>query len=450
MLIGFLISVAIFFVLTSFIVHKLPGLIRNFYALICTALIYMNPQWILAPGLLYLALCYLGNSLLDYKKNATFVTFISCLVFFVPVKELSPSTVFFINLATLTLLIYPTVTLENYRKNYIFQSLILSILVLYLSVQQVDPSLTLDPIKLSILFISVIFSISLMLLIFSVIGKLEEITANSIESEEMLLRSINVLQKACYSRYDSLLTLENKTEELMRQQALVVQSEKLHSMLTLFKGLRKQIEKPFDKVSDLIDETLALDIQDPQVRQKLIQIKKEIDEITSRTLNFRKIGQNLNQGWEYINVKDFIDSTISLLRTSCQEVCELHIDYEGSQATRLVPHQINSVFLEILNNNIEIAKDVHTKMPERKRISITFSTDYNLHIYIENNFSQLITETELAKTFDPFFTLCEKKPGVGMTLVFDIISQHKGTIKIDKPDNERAICHIQIPIKSDH
>ena len=450
MLVGFLISVALFFVLSSFIVWKLPGLIRNFYALICAALVYANPSWIVAPGLFYLSLCFLGNALLDHKKNGGFIILITSYVVFFPMGEMSSSNIFFLNLATLTLLVYPTVALENYRKHYIFQAIVLSILILYLSVQQIDQSLTLDPTRLSILFVSVVFSISLVILIFSVIGKLEELTASSIESEEMLLRSISVLEKACCARYDSLVTLENKTEELMRQQALIVQSEKLHSLLTLFKGLKKHIEKPLDNIYDLVDEVLKCKTENIALQQNLQTIKKEIDIITQATTNFRKIGHNQNQSWEYINVKDFIESTISLLKSSCEEYCLIDVDYNGAQATKLIPQQINSVFIEIINNNIDIAKEVHEEHPTGKEIKVHFATDFSLHIYIENNFSQLISNTEIAKSFDPFFTLSDKKSGLGMTLVFDIIKQHKGTITLEKPDENRSLCHIQLPIKADN
>ena len=450
MLFGFLVSVSVFYVLCAFIVNKLPGLIRSFFAPITAALIFIDPSWVIAPGLLYIALCFLANTLLDHKKNGVFIIILSVIIILVPAQSIDPSTVFFMNLATLTLLVYPTVALESYRKHYIYQALVLSILVLYLSVQQIDPSLTLNPINLSILFVSVIYSISLMSLIFSVIGKLEEITAHNIESEAMLLRSIDVLEKACCSRYDSLVSLENKTEELMRQQALIIQSEKLHSLLTLFKGLRRHIEKPLDKIYDLVEKIEDQDLPEGKLKVELQQVQKHISNITQTTTNFRKIGQSLNQGWEYVNIKDFIETTISLLKSACQEYCELDINYEGCQSTKLIPQQINSVFIEVINNNIEMAKEVHQDMPDGKEIKVYFSTDFNLHIYIENNFSHLVSSAEASKVLDPFFTLNENNIGLGMTLVFDIIEQHKGTIYLEKTQENTGLCHIQLPIRADN
>ena len=449
MLEGFLASVSLFFVLCSFIVNKTPGLIRSFYALISTALILKDPQWALVPGLLYLTLCFLANALLDHKKHGFFVIILSIYILLVPVQEISPSSNFFLNLATLTLLVYPVVALESYRRLYLYQAVVLAILTLYLSAQHIDPTLELDPIRLSILFTTVIHFISLITLIFTIIGKLEEITAHSIDSEEMLLRSIEVLESACCSRYDSLQSLKNRTDEMMRQQAVIIQSEKLHSLLTLFKGLRKNIEKPLDLLSDQIDALEEKYNDNAALQSDIGLLSDQINKINHQTTNFRKIGNSLNQNWEYLNIKDVIDTTMTFLESSCKEVCRLEVNYDGAQSTVLNPQAINTAILEIINNNIQIATQMSQTRDGEKIIKVSFKTDFNLHIYIENNFSANISSNDLSKSFDMFATTHENGVGLGMSLVFDIISQHKGTISLEKDDKNNGLCHIQLPIKAD-
>lgn len=449
MLEGFLASVSIFFVLCSFIVNKISGLIRSFYVLIGTSLILQDPQWALVPGLLYLALCFLANALLDHKKHGIFVIILSIYILLVPVQAISPSSSFFLNLATLTLLVYPVVALESYRRMYLYQSVVLSILTLYLSAQHIDTTLQLDPIRLSILFTTVIHFISLISLIFAIIGKLEEITAHSIDSEEMLLRSIAVLESACCSRYESLQSLKSRTDEMMRQQAVIIQSEKLYSLLTLFKGLRRKIEKPLDQLTNQIEKIEEQFSNNSLLKAELGTLQDQINSIHQSTTNFRKIGNSINQNWEYINIKDVIATTLTFLESSCQEFCRLEVNFEGSQSTVLNPQAINTAIVEVLNNNIELAKEVHKDMPENKVIRLFFKTDFNLHIYIENNFSASLSSNEISKSFDMFHTSDDNNMGLGMTLVFDIVNQHKGTVSLEKDENNNGLCHIQLPIRTD-
>jgi signal transduction histidine kinase len=57
-----------------------------------------------------------------------------------------------------------------------------------------------------------------------------------------------------------------------------------------------------------------------------------------------------------------------------------------------------------------------------------------------------ISEKNLAKIFDPYFTTRENGTGLGLTMVFKIIREHQGEISVDSREGEGTDFEITLPI----
>ncbi|MDR1898933.1 MAG: hypothetical protein LBQ55_02895, partial [Treponema sp.] len=57
-----------------------------------------------------------------------------------------------------------------------------------------------------------------------------------------------------------------------------------------------------------------------------------------------------------------------------------------------------------------------------------------------------ISEENLSKIFEPYFTTKEAGSGLGLTLVYKIIREHRGEITVKSREGEGACFNISLPI----
>jgi len=57
-----------------------------------------------------------------------------------------------------------------------------------------------------------------------------------------------------------------------------------------------------------------------------------------------------------------------------------------------------------------------------------------------------IAQKDIEHIFDPFYTTKEGGTGLGMSIVYGIINEHKGTIEVESKENEGTIFRIKLPL----
>ena len=96
-------------------------------------------------------------------------------------------------------------------------------------------------------------------------------------------------------------------------------------------------------------------------------------------------------------------------------------------------------FLNILINAMQA-------MPEGGRIQIEISSsDTFVSVYFDDE-GQGISEDNLEKIWNPFFTTKEKGSGLGLVIVKNIIEAHGGSIQISNRDIRGARVTIELPV----
>jgi two-component system NtrC family sensor kinase len=112
--------------------------------------------------------------------------------------------------------------------------------------------------------------------------------------------------------------------------------------------------------------------------------------------------------------------------------------------TEIDPHQMQQVFLNIINNARQAMEGQTTK----GRLRVTTEThDDRVRIVFEDNGPGIPAEN-LKKIFNPFFTTKEvgKGTGLGLSLCYGIVSEHGGTITPHSTEGEGAKFVIEIPV----
>jgi two-component system NtrC family sensor kinase len=110
------------------------------------------------------------------------------------------------------------------------------------------------------------------------------------------------------------------------------------------------------------------------------------------------------------------------------------------------PHQVQQVFLNIINNSRQA---IEGHQPKGSVRITTETCGEVVRITFQDN-GPGIAEKDLSKVFDPFFTTKEvgKGTGLGLSLCYGMIKEHGGSISARSKPGEGAMFVIELPLAS--
>ena len=300
----------------------------------------------------------------------------------------------------------------------------------------------------------------------------------------MRIRSLQKQLKASNQRYQALnRDLERANQELKETQAQLLQQEKLASIGQLAAGIAHEINNPIgfinsnlgvlkEYITDVIrllkkyDELTSLirEGNKEEVRaclEEIEMIKKEID-IDFILDDFLKLVQESREGAERVKeivqeLKDFshvdqaeikyadinkgLESTLNIVWNELKYKAKVIKEYGELPEIKCYPRQLNQVFMNILVNASQAIED-------KGEIRIkTFHKDGYIYVQISDTGVGIPPEN-LSKIFDPFFTTKEvgKGTGLGLTMAYNIVKKHGGTIEVESEVGKGTTFTIKLPV----
>lgn len=194
-----------------------------------------------------------------------------------------------------------------------------------------------------------------------------------------------------------------------------------------------------NKIDDLKQNMALADIIEI-INQTIDDIKigaERTTEIVKGLRNFSRMDKDSTQMYD---VHNGIDSALLLLRNKYKNHIEIEKDYQHVPAIQCNSGKLNQVFLNILSNAIDA-------IAEKGKIKI--ETSHNEHmVYINiSDTGKGIPNEILDKIFDPFFTTKNVGEGVGLglSISFGIIEEHKGKIEVKTDPNSGTTFTISLP-----
>jgi CheY-like chemotaxis protein len=115
--------------------------------------------------------------------------------------------------------------------------------------------------------------------------------------------------------------------------------------------------------------------------------------------------------------------------------------------TMVDPHQVQQVFLNLVNN---ARQAIEAHQPKGVVRITTETCGQNARIIFQDD-GPGISESNLSKVFDPFFTTKEvgKGTGLGLSLCYGIIKDHGGSITVRSKPGEGATFVIELPLATE-
>ena len=252
---------------------------------------------------------------------------------------------------------------------------------------------------------------------------------------------------------EELLEYTNKLEEeVKRQTQELIQSEKMMSLGLLVAGIAHEINNPLSYIkatADIVKEDLqemkknnlkdGISINQVKDLEKSIDTVSEgiqrISNITTTLKRFAKPTEEKN----YQDITQGLKDTLVILHNKLKNRINVIENYGDIPKIECNISQLNQVFLNVLLNASE---SMNTS-----QINITTWNDNNwVYVQIEDN-GMGISPDKKNKIFDPFFTTKEQGTGLGLSVSYQIIKDHKGNIKIDSEEGKGAKVTISLPIQ---
>jgi two-component system NtrC family sensor kinase len=246
---------------------------------------------------------------------------------------------------------------------------------------------------------------------------------------EMCMHYLLAQSRRLYARLEkSHEELKVSHEELAQAQRQLIQSEKLASIGQLAAGVAHELNNPLGTIT-LFGNMLKKDLSHHDKWGKdislIVQEAERAAKIVKDLLSFSR-ETKLKPG--LVNVNSIIEETMSILiKRSLFRGIEVKQELEASLPfTFADPDLLKQVFFNIILNGAQ-AMDGSGILAVSSRSK---KEGKEIEIKIVDT-GKGIEEEHIPRLFDPFFTTKEKGTGLGLALVYGIVSKHKGTIDVE-------------------
>ena len=234
---------------------------------------------------------------------------------------------------------------------------------------------------------------------------------------------------------------DDENGKLIQQQLL--HADRLATIGQLAAGVAHELNEPLGNILGLAQLSSKL----PDIPE---QAKKDIKLIEDCAIYSREIIKKLMDFSrqsalckEAINLNEVIDNSITFLEARCiKEGIKIVKQYTKNITTTADPNQIKQVITNLTINAIQAMKN-------GGELIFTTKKDRKNAIFSIEDTGDGISGENMSKTFMPFFTTKDigEGTGLGLSVVYGIIKNHNGDIKVSSEPGKGTIFQVYLPLE---
>jgi len=241
------------------------------------------------------------------------------------------------------------------------------------------------------------------------------------------------------SIYGRIITIEDITERVnMRNQ--VERMRRLASMGRLSAGIAHEIRNPLTGISIMLDDLHDRLISQPDDRsliQRSLQEIERLENLVNELLDFAVVKES---SLKKINIKSLLEDTLVFINKQCERAgISLKTYYDDVPDVLGDSAKLKQSLLNLLTNAIDA-------MEGGGNLTVNLK-------YVDNNILISISDTgkgidpeKLQLIFEPFYTDKGEGAGLGLSITYNIITEHGGTITVDSTPNKGSKFTINLPV----
>ncbi len=234
------------------------------------------------------------------------------------------------------------------------------------------------------------------------------------------------------------------------EQAKLRTAESLASLTTLAAGVAHEIKNPLSSIDIHIQlmERMISDLQ-PSIRSKYDNIiniiSEEIERLNRIITDFLFSVRPTILNKKMTNLEKLFNDIFALISIQTKDKgINLTLKVEKNFPDIICdPNYIKNAFINILKNSIEACK-------EGDNIIVSLYREDNMAIILIEDTGKGINKKSIKKIFEPYFTTKDFGTGLGLTIVYKIIDEHKGDITVSSKEKKGTTFKIKLPIYDDN
>jgi two-component system NtrC family sensor kinase len=232
-------------------------------------------------------------------------------------------------------------------------------------------------------------------------------------------------------------------DDLRRTQEQLLQSEKMSAVGQLVSGVAHELNNPLTAIMGYT-QLLESEKSESVIQEFIQKLHKQAYRAHKIVQNLLSFARQHKPQRIYVDLRNVMEETIALrdyeLKASRISV---ERDFQASLPSVMAdPHQLEQVYLNIINNSTD-------SMLENSNGGV-------LRIRIYSEKGQVVSElrdsgpgmTDPKRVFDPFYTTkgVGKGTGLGLSICYGIVKEHGGEISAFNHPQGGAVVHVRLPI----
>ena len=237
------------------------------------------------------------------------------------------------------------------------------------------------------------------------------------------------------------------TEEIMKETRLR-RTESLASMTTMAAGIAHEIKNPLAAMKihlQLMRKSLRSrgQIDAEGAERYLTVIDEEIDHLNKIAVDFLFAVRPMNIELRLGSLADVMNDLITFLTP---EAVEKNIDVKADIEKFLPRVEMDSRYLR--QSFLNIVENAFAAMPGGGKLSISVRLDGNYETVRIQDTGTGIDDEHIGKIFEPYFTTKASGTGLGLTVVYKVIKEHRGDIFVTSEPGKGTVFTIKLPVPS--
>jgi signal transduction histidine kinase len=222
-------------------------------------------------------------------------------------------------------------------------------------------------------------------------------------------------------------------------------AEHLSKIGKLASGIAHEIKNPLNFISLSIDH--IREKYPPQEKQQkerfedlIDNIKDEVHRLKNLIEDFLNYGKPLKLNQQWFNAGKLLDDTLNLVSVKAEEQ-SIEIDKGEIVNQKLYgdPKLIKTCFVNVILNAFQV-------MPTGGKLTINTACHDHTLTFTFTDTGPGITDEEISKVFEPYFTTKDVGLGLGLYMTKQIMDKHEGTIILKKGNHGGTIVVISFPL----